>query len=51
VDLLLLAMTAMNSWLVGDSVTAAYNVVFIPLKSEWPAGVTFSFTLQKSGLV
>jgi hypothetical protein len=35
------AMTAVHSRLAGDSLAAVYNAVFIPLKSEWPAGVVF----------
>lgn len=41
VDLFIIAMTAVHSRLVGDGPTAAYNAVFIPLKSEWSAGVAF----------
>jgi hypothetical protein len=41
VDLFIVTMTAVHSRLVGDSFTAAYNAVFIPLKCEWPAGINF----------
>jgi hypothetical protein len=36
VDLFIVAMTAVHSGLAGDSLTAAYNVVFILLNSAWP---------------
>jgi len=41
VDLFIVTMTAVHSRLAGDSFTAVYNAVFIPVKSEWPSGVTF----------
>jgi hypothetical protein len=41
VDLFIVSMRAVHSGLVGDSLTASYNVVFISLNCEWPAGVTF----------
>lgn len=40
-DLFIVPMTAVHSKLVGDSPIAAYSAVFIALKSEWSAGVTF----------
>ena len=41
VDLFIVSMTAVHSRLAGDSFTAAYKAVFIPVKSDWPSGVTF----------
>jgi hypothetical protein len=41
VHLFIVAMRAVHSGLVGDGLTAAYNVVFISLNCEWLAGVSF----------